>query len=488
MPTRTELEAATEAVAGDHVIAIDGPAGSGKSTTARAIARRYGLTYVDTGAMYRALTLAARKADVAPEDAGSLVQLLADARLRLEPADPDTRVIWNGHDVSQAIRTPEIDATVSTVAAHRPVRRRMVERQRELARRGGVVMEGRDIGSVVLSLATTKIYLDGSLEARAERRWRQERERGRTIDRADVIRDLEARDRRDQEREEGPLVISPDALVLDTSPWSLERQLDEVALACRINPWLDARVDWDERAAWRAMPGKYRLVYNVFAFVAQMVGQRVVGRPAATVPPGVILASNHISWFDPPLVGGSFRRSPVRTIAKQELFSGTLATALFRWMDAIPINRRGYDADAFDAAREALRQGDNLFMFPEGTRRPPGLLGPVKGGLGILAQETRAPILPVFVRGTCALSFGGNPESPHEVRYGPIVRLHGLDALQARFDRKVVTKRIGDMALAILEELQARSYADRPLTDLERAVQVEARRRIRSKRPFARQD
>ncbi len=112
--------------------------------------------------------------------------------------------------------------------------------------------------------------------------------------------------------------------------------------------------------------------------------------------------------------------------------------------------------EAFEAAREALARGDNLFIFPEGTRRTPGRLGPIRGGLGILAQETRAPILPIFVRGTCAPRFGGNPLSPLEVRFGPLLRLHALARLLVDLDPKVVTTRIGDLFLSVLEELQAR--------------------------------
>ena len=183
-------------------------------------------------------------------------------------------------------------------------------------------------------------------------------------------------------------------------------------------------------------------------------------------------------------MGAHFNRGPLRTLAKRELFSGPIGGPLFRWMDTIPINRRGYDSEAFETAREALASGQNLFIFPEGTRRIPGKLGPIKGGLGILAQVTGAPILPVLVRGTCALTFGGNPQSPLEVRYGPIVRLHGLDRLKRDLDRKEITKRIGAMYLAMMEELQARSFADFPESDFERAVRVRQMRKRRRKNPF----
>ncbi|HOX26382.1 MAG TPA: (d)CMP kinase [Candidatus Krumholzibacteria bacterium] len=484
LPSVVELRAASDAVPADAVVAIDGPAGSGKSTTARALARRLQLVYVDTGAMYRALTRAALEAAADPADEAALCRLLDGADLRLRPGDKEAQVVWNGRDVSQAIRTPAVDAAVSAVSAHGEVRRRMVERQREFARRGGVVMEGRDIGSVVFPLATAKLYLDATLSARAERRWRQQRERGQAAEREAVQRDLAERDRLDSGRAESPLAISPDALVIDTSRLSLEQQIEEAALACRINPWLDARVDWDAARAWRALPAKYRLFYNAVAPVGALVGLRVAGRPAPTVPPGVILASNHISWFDPPLVGSTFRRGPVRTLAKRELFAGPIARAFFRWLDAIPIDRRGYDAAAFAAAGAALAAGQNLLLFPEGTRRRIGEPGPIKGGLGILAQETRAPILPIFVRGTRALAFGGNPQSPLEIRYGPLVRLHALDRLLRDHDRREVTERIGALFLGILRELEARSYAATPESEYERRLRLAQGRRDRRRNPF----
>lgn len=483
-PTRDELLAAVDAVPRDAVIAIDGPAGSGKSTTAKALARRLKLLHVDTGAMYRAVTRAGLDAGVDLADEAALCELADASTLRLEPGEREARVIWNGRDVSQAIRTPEVDANVSRVAAHGGVRRRMVEKQRVFGREGGVVMEGRDIGSVVFPLATAKIYLDASGEARADRRWKQERERGRELDRADVLADLLARDAKDKGRQESPLIISPDAHVLDSSDWNLERQLQEVELACRINPWLDARVVWDAEQNWRDMPLKYRLVFSTFGVFRQLLGQREVGRPADTVPRGMIVASNHISWFDPPLVGGTLRAPRVRTLAKEELFKGPLLRRFFTWLDGIPINRQGYDANAFDTAREALDAGHNLFIFPEGTRRTPGRLGPVRGGLGILAQETRAPILPVFARGTAAPRWGGNPDSPLEVRYGPVMRLHALDRLLAELTPKEVTARIGDLFLAVLEELQARSHAEKPYTGFERDLEERRARRDRRERPF----
>ena len=130
----------------DAVIAVDGPAGSGKSSTARALAERFGLLYIDTGAMYRALTHAALAAGVDPADEAALAALLGPVDLALRPSGGETTVLWDGCDVSRVIRTPEVEAAVSQVSSHPEVRRLMVERQQALGRRGGVVMEGRDIG------------------------------------------------------------------------------------------------------------------------------------------------------------------------------------------------------------------------------------------------------------------------------------------------------------------------------------------------------
>jgi cytidylate kinase len=453
----------------EAVVAIDGPAGSGKSTTAKALARRFDLLYIDSGAMYRALAWAALRAGIDADDAAALTALLRSARLELRSSDKEATVVWNGRDVSRPIRAPEVDRVVSRVSAHPAVRRDMVERQREFGRRGGVVMEGRDIGSVVFPLATTKIFLDAGLAARVERRYRQFRERGEAVERGAVERELVERDRLDRERAESPLTISPDAFVLDTSDWSLDDQIRRAGEVCAVNPALDRELDTDAESARRGMPWKYRFAYGLLDAAARFFGVRQVGYEGEAVPRGTILACNHVHWYDPPIVGSTLRRWPVHTLAKEELFAGA-GGPFFRWLDAIPIHRKGYDQRAFGRARRALAAGANIFIFPEGTRRVVGRPGPVKNGLGILVQETGAPIQPLFIRGTWALAPGGSPRSPLEVRFGPVLRLHALAHLQARMDRREVSRRIAQLCEAAFCELQALSYAERPETAFERAL------------------
>jgi 1-acyl-sn-glycerol-3-phosphate acyltransferase len=345
----------------------------------------------------------------------------------------------------------------------------MVRRQQAFGRRGGVVMEGRDIGSVVFPLATAKIFLRATLAARVTRRVRQFRQRGRDVDPDAVHRDLAARDRFDSERDTSPLAISPDAIVVDSSDLDLARQNEACARACLLNPALDRELDDDLDRALADLPWHYRLAYATFGALARFYGLRQVGNVGRALPRGVIGAANHTSYWDPPLLGSTLHRHPVHTLAKEELFRPAwLMGRFFNWLDAIPIRRRGYDEAAFAAAKSALDRGAVLLIFPEGTRRPVGAPGPVRNGLGILVQATRAPVIPVFIRGSHGRSPGGSARSPLEIRWGPVIRFHALDELLAGFDGKEVNRRIGELCAAAWRELQERSYAERPRTAYER--------------------
>jgi cytidylate kinase len=210
------------------VIAIDGPAGAGKSTVARTLAERLGCVYVDSGAMYRAVALAALRRGVGPDDGPALAALVAGAGLGLRVVGGRTRVFLGDEDVTDAVRDPAVEAVVPRVAAVPAVRAALVALQREIARGGGVVMDGRDIGRVVLPDADCKVYLTASLPARVQRRFQQLRQAGVSVQLEDVRRELTERDACDAER----MAAAPDAVVLDTTALSVEQVVERIADLC----------------------------------------------------------------------------------------------------------------------------------------------------------------------------------------------------------------------------------------------------------------
>jgi cytidylate kinase len=199
------------------IIAIDGPVGSGKSTLARRVAEMLGYVYVDTGAMYRALALKAVRQQIAPEAADALVALAHDTRIDLRAEEGGQRVFLDGEDVTMEIRTPEVSQAASKIAVNSGVRQVLVAEQRRAGQQGGVVMEGRDIGSVVFPDAGLKIFLTASPEVRAERRWREHEQKGDAIDLKRTLEEIRERDRRDLERATSPLVRAADAVIVDST-------------------------------------------------------------------------------------------------------------------------------------------------------------------------------------------------------------------------------------------------------------------------------
>jgi cytidylate kinase len=214
------------------VIAVDGPAGSGKSTTARLLARRLGFEYLDTGATYRAVALLARRLNASLEDDHQVETMLGQFHLHFVAEIDKNRVFLNDEDITAAIRTPEIDRLVSPVAAHEGVRRFLAAWQRERAARGNVVLEGRDTGTVVCPDADVKIYLDASLDTRARRRQMDFERAGQKVSLEDLKNDIIRRDRADTERAHGPLMRADDAIVVDTSDLTIEEQVEKICQVC----------------------------------------------------------------------------------------------------------------------------------------------------------------------------------------------------------------------------------------------------------------
>jgi cytidylate kinase len=440
------------------VVTIDGPAGSGKSTAARALARRLGFVHVDTGALYRTVTLLAVERGVDLTDEEALAAVVADIDVRFEAAGDGLRVFSGGRDVSEAIRTPELTAQVRHAAGSARVRRALRPVQRTFAESSPVVMEGRDIGTVIFPDAEVKFFLDAPLPVRAERRWRELREAGAEVTLEEVERAERERDASDTGREVAPLRRAEDAVAVDTGPNTVEETADILeriareklrsrvsgagcrpgigdlgsgigelrARGCPVpgprtpNPERGTRNPPARRSSGEAgEPGTARRARPARSARGSRIGLwyrfcRLVCRWTCraffrlrtwgieNVPDrragGVILACNHQSYLDPPLATCMLERQ-CRYMARSSLFGFAPFAWLIRSVGAIPIERGESDRAALRRAQEALGEGWLLTLFPEGTRTRDGYLGEVKPGVGSLAVRAGVPVLPCYLHG-----------------------------------------------------------------------------------------
>ena len=209
-------------------VAIDGPASAGKSTVAKIVAKKLHFIYCDTGAMYRSVTFVALKNHVKLDDDQALKELLKTIEIRFVPAEPEQRVFVNDEEVTQAIRTPEITNNVSLVSAQPSVRTELTKRQQEIAEAGGIVMDGRDIGTTVLPNAEVKIFLVASVHERAMRRFKENQTKGIDTPLDVLEKEIEERDYKDSHREISPLTQAKDAVLVDTTSLTIDQVVDKI--------------------------------------------------------------------------------------------------------------------------------------------------------------------------------------------------------------------------------------------------------------------
>ncbi|MBE6596936.1 MAG: (d)CMP kinase [Ruminococcaceae bacterium] len=209
-------------------IAIDGPGGAGKSTIAKAVAKRLGIVYVDTGALYRTVGYFVRSKNVDPKDAEAVSALLPQISIEIKYIEGAQHVFLNGEDLGDRIRTPEMSMYASAVSAIGNVRAFLLDTQRDIAKKNSVIMDGRDIGTVILPDAEVKIFLTASEECRARRRYNELLEKGEKVTYEDVLREMNERDKNDSTRDIAPTAAAEDALLLDNSDLSFEESVDAV--------------------------------------------------------------------------------------------------------------------------------------------------------------------------------------------------------------------------------------------------------------------
>lgn len=376
------------------VIAIDGPAGAGKSTVARTLAEKIGYTYLDSGALYRAVTwyLLTRgsnlvdRGDRAASDA-ELEEALRPLQIRMS----NGRILVGSDDVTERIRDMEVSRRVSLVSERRPVREKLLSLQRAAADQN-IVVEGRDIGTVVFPSAFLKVYLDADVSVRSSRRHKELSDSGVPADYTEVFENLRMRDERDSNREIAPLTRAEDAVYLDTTYLSSEEVVGVIRELVRLGGRHGYRL-WKNlfyRAVWWLLKGLTKIY-----FLRRVHGAEVVNRLKGPA----ILAANHMSHLDPPLVAVSVR-PPLNFLAKRELFEIPVFGRIIPWLSAIPVRRGILDREALDQIRAILASGESLLIFPEGTRSRDGSIHDAKAGFGKLVLECGVPVIPVRIDGS----------------------------------------------------------------------------------------
>lgn len=350
------------------VVAIDGPAGTGKGTITEILAKKLKLVNIDTGATYRCVTLVMINENVGLEEVDKIKEILDNIRIELRNEKNGQAVILNGEVVTEKIRSKEVTKLVSQVSSIKEVRLAMAGLQRKMAEGKNVIMEGRDIGTYVFPNADVKIYLDANVEERARRRFKQNQEKGIDMSYSEILENIQKRDENDKNKEIGALKIAEDATIIDTTHMTIsevtkqiqsiiQKKRKEIALQEKIyHVRPDTKWHRIERKILKAICSiLYRIFYRV----------KITGKVPDTG--GYIICANHISYLDSAGVV-IFNKRKVSFVAKEDLFYHPFLNWFFHVFDIIPIKRNMQDIEAMKRCIKLLKSGEVLGIFPEGTR------------------------------------------------------------------------------------------------------------------------
>ena len=364
-------------------IAIDGPGGAGKSSLAKAVAKKLGIIYVDTGALYRNIGLFCLRKNADCKNPDEIIPLLSEINLELKFEDGRQIINLNGVNEGDNIRTPEVSLAASAVSAIPEVRSFLLDMQRETASKNSVIMDGRDIGTVILPDAEVKIFLTASPKARAQRRFKELSAKGVDTTFDKVYTEMVERDKNDSTRAIAPCVQAKDAVLLDNSRLDEEGTLKQVLKIVKKKS--KKRLNFYAKAK-RIVAPLYRFFWRV----------KAKGTENVPLDGGFILCSNHISALDVVSIGAVCPRQ-LTFVTKKEVFTAPVIGWLARSLEAIKIDRGANDLGAIKASVDACQAGRVLSIFPQGHRYP-GVdprTTPLKNGAALMAYRSGCDVLPV---------------------------------------------------------------------------------------------
>ncbi|MBR5448826.1 MAG: (d)CMP kinase [Clostridia bacterium] len=368
-------------------IAIDGPGGAGKSSVAKAVAAKLQIIYVDTGALYRTIGLFMLNNGINPKDAESVSAALPRFTLDLKFIDGKQVILLDGVDVGDTIRAPEVSMAASAVSAIKEVREYLLNMQRGVAQRHSVIMDGRDIGTVILPNAEIKIFLTASPEARAKRRYEELIAKGKEVTYEQVYSEMVERDRNDSTRDIAPCKPAEDSILLDNSDMSADETVDAVIKI--VNDFKKTQKKNGYMRAHSVLAGLIRFFYGV----------KVSGLENVPDEGGYLLCANHIAVRDVFLIAASAKRQ-IRFIAKKELFSVPIVSGVIKALGAIKLDRGGADVAAVRKSVNLITEGELVAIFPQGHRYPAvePASTPRKNGAGLIAHKAHSDVIPVCIK------------------------------------------------------------------------------------------
>ena len=386
------------------VVAIDGPAGSGKGTVTEILAKKLKLNSIDAGAMYRCVTLAMIRNNVDISNIEKVMEVLNNINIDLQKVNNQLVVKLNGEDVSKEIRENPVNKMVSKVSAIKEVREKLVDLQRKMAETQDVIMEGRDITTVVFPNADVKIYMDADLEERAKRRYAQNKAKNIECTYEEVLEDMRQRDENDMNKPIGALKKADDAILVDSTNLTQKqvvKKIEKIIKNTKKVKKLEPRIYWERpETKWKKFVRKFvkgflRTLYKI-TFRMEITGEE--NKTKAGENGGYIICANHVNFLDAVAVV-VFSKEKIRFIGKYDL----ARVGIIRWLehlfDVIPIKRNTQDLEAMKRCLKALKNKEILGIFPEGTRKGMEKHQKVKNGAAFMAIKSGVPVVPVGISG-----------------------------------------------------------------------------------------
>lgn len=384
------------------IVGIDGPAGTGKGTITDIISKKYNFVNIDTGATYRCVALKMLQENIDLDNEKGIDQILKNIKIEFKIEKGNQKVFLDGVDVSTKIREKEVTEIVSQVSSIKQVRLSLTALQRKMAQGKNVVMEGRDICTVVFPTADVKIYLDATTEERAKRRFKQNQEKGLKISYEETLENIKMRDKNDKEKEMGALKIAEGAKVIDSTNLTIKQVEKEVSKL--INKKLKEKKKEEKiykirkETLWKkSIRAVIKFLIHIFykvMFRIESIGEENIPQEEA-----VIICANHINTWDAVGLVTSCKRK-LYFVAKEDLFNNGFLNWIAHVFDVIPIKRGMRDMEAMKRCIKVLNNKEVLGIFPEGTRNGLEKGAKVQNGAAYMAIKSKVKVVPVGIQGT----------------------------------------------------------------------------------------